>query len=205
MLTINIYLRFALIALSIIGGIALAFAFGFWYAFPFFLAGLVLILGYILLGTVQSAAQFMQATDLEATEKRLNLTLSPKLLYVTNRAYYYLIKGSVAMAQKRTEEGEAWLRKAQGLKLPTDNERAMIELQLASVHLNKSRWKQAEVHMRNLKQMRITEPTIKEQIAQMEKVLQQQGQLKAAGRMGGMKGGQMPLKPGSKRRRPPIR
>ena len=205
MLTINIYLRFALIAVSIIGGAILAFAFGFWYAFPLFLAALTLIVGYILLGTVQSAAQFMQATDLEATEKRLNLTLSPKLLYVTNRAYYYLIKGSVAMAQKRTEEGEAWLRKAQELKLPTDNERAMIELQLASVHLNKSRWKQAEVHMRNLKQMRITEPTIKEQIVQMEKVLQQQGQLKAAGRMGGMKAGQMPLKPGSKRRRPPIR
>ncbi|MBK8042043.1 MAG: hypothetical protein IPK21_04895 [Haliscomenobacter sp.] len=80
MLTINIYLRFALIAVSIIGGAVLAFAFGFWYAFPFFLAALTLIVGYILLGTVQSAAQFMQATDLEATEKRLNLTLSPKLL-----------------------------------------------------------------------------------------------------------------------------
>lgn len=56
------------------------------------LAALTLIVRYILLGTVQSAAQFMQATDLEATEKRLNLTLSPKLLYVTNRAYYYLNK-----------------------------------------------------------------------------------------------------------------
>ena len=75
MLTINIYLRFALIAVSIIGGVILAFAFGFWYAFPFFLAALTLIVGYVLLGTVQSAAQFMQATDLEATEKRLNLTL----------------------------------------------------------------------------------------------------------------------------------
>lgn len=205
MYTINIYLRFALIGLTLIAGIALSVLFGFWYAFPFFLVTLTLLIGYILLGTIQSAAVLMQSGDLEATEKRLNLTLSPRLLYVTNRAYYYLIKGSVAMAQKKTEEGEAWLMKAQALNLPTDNEKAMIELQLASVHLNKSRFKQAEVHMRNLKQLKVTEPTLKEQVAQMEKVLSQQGQIKAAGRMGAFKGGQIPIKPGGKRRRPPMR
>ena len=205
MYTINIYLRFALIGLTLIAGIALSILFGFWYAFPFFLVTLTLLIGYILLGTIQSAAVLMQSGDLEATEKRLKLTLSPRLLYVTNRAYYYLIKGSVAMAQKKTEEGEAWLMKAQALNLPADNEKAMIELQLASVHLNKSRFKQAEVHMRNLKQLKVTEPTLKEQIAQMEKVLSQQGQIKAAGRMGAFKGGQIPIKPGGKRRRPPMR
>jgi tetratricopeptide (TPR) repeat protein len=205
MYTINIYLRFALIGLTLIVGIALSILFGFWYAFPFFLVTLTLLIGYILLGTIQSAAVLMQSGDLEATEKRLKLTLSPRLLYVTNRAYYYLIKGSVAMAQKKTEEGEAWLMKAQALNLPTDNEKAMIELQLASVHLNKSRFKQAEVHMRNLKQLKVTEPTLKEQVAQMEKVLSQQGQIKAAGRMGAFKGGQIPIKPGGKRRRPPMR
>ena len=205
MYTINIYLRFAIIAISLVGGVLLSVFFGFWYAFPLFLVALALLTGYVLLGTIQSAALLMQSGDLEATEKRLKLTLSPRLLYVTNRAYYYLIKGSVAMAQKKTEEGEAWLLKAQSLDLPTDNEKAMIELQLASVQLNKSRWKQAEVHMRNLKQLKVTEPTIKEQIAQMEKALGQQGQIKAATRMGAFRGGQMPIKPGGKRRRPPMR
>ncbi|MFM8451058.1 MAG: hypothetical protein ACKOAY_13210 [Haliscomenobacter sp.] len=205
MYTINIYLRFALIGVSLVGGVLLSIFLGFWYAFPLFLVTLTLLAGYILLGTIQSAALIMQGGDLEATEKRLNLTLSPRLLYVTNRAYYYLIKGSVAMAQKKTEEGEAWLLKAQSLELPTDNEKAMIELQLASVQLNKSRWKQAEVHLRNLKQLKVTEPTIKEQIVQMEKALSQQGQIKAATRMGAFRGGQMPIKPGGKRRRPPMR
>lgn len=205
MYSINIYLRFALIGLTLAAGIVLAVLFGFWYAFPFFLGFLVLLIGYLLLGTVQSAAIILQAGDLEAAEKRLNLTLTPRLLYVTTRAYYFLLKGSIAMAAKNVEEGEQWLRKAQGLKLPSDNERAMIELQFASIHLNKSRWKQAEVHMRNIKNMKVTEPTLKEQIAQVEKVLQQQGQIKAANRMGAVKGGQIPLKPGGKRRRPPIR
>jgi len=205
MYTINIYLRLALMGLLVAIGIALAILFGFWYAFPLFLGFLVLFIGYLLLGTVQSAALILQAGDLAAAEKRLALTLSPRFLYVTTRAYYFLLKGSIAMAAKNVEEGEVWLRKAQGLKLPSDNERAMIELQFASMHLNKSRWKQAEMHMRNIKNLKVTEPALKEQIGQLEKVLQQQGQIKAANRMGAVKGGQIPLKPGGKRRRPPIR
>lgn len=205
MLTINIYLRLALTAVLTIGGVVLAILFGFWYAFPLFLVALVLLLGYIFLGTVQSAAQLLQTQDLDAAEKRLNLTLNPRWLYVTNRAYFYLLKGSLALARKETEEGEAYLRKAQEMKLPTDNEKAMIELQLATVNLNRNRWKQAEMHMRNLKAFKVTEPTLKEQIKMLEKALQQQGQVKAATRMGGVKGGQIPLKPGTKRRRPPIR
>lgn len=205
MYSINIYLRFALMGLTLAAGIALAVLFGFWYAFPFFLGFLVLLIGYLMLGTVQSAALILQAGDLVAAEKRLGLTLTPRLLYVTTRAYYFLLKGSIAMAAKNVEEGEQWLRKAQGLKLPSDNERAMIELQFASIHLNKSRWKQAEIHMRNIRNFKVTEPSLKEQIAQVEKVLQQQGQIKAANRMGVVKGGQIPLKPGGKRRRPPIR
>ncbi len=205
MYSINIYLRFALMGLTLVAGILLAVLFGFWYAFPFFLGFLVLLIGYLMLGTVQSAALILQAGDLVAAEKRLGLTLTPRLLYVTTRAYYFLLKGSIAMAAKNVEEGEQWLRKAQALKLPSDNERAMIELQFASIHLNKSRWKQAEMHMRNIRNFKVTEPSLKEQIAQVEKVLQQQGQIKAANRMGVVKGGQIPLKPGGKRRRPPVR
>jgi len=83
MLSINIYLRFALMAVLLIGGTVLAFLFGFWYAFPLLLAGIALLVGYVMLGTVQSAAQIMNATDFEGAEKRLNLTLTPKLLYPT--------------------------------------------------------------------------------------------------------------------------
>ena len=64
MFTINIYLKFALIAVSLIGGIALSAAWGFWYGFPLILAGVVLLISYIALGTVQSAAVLMQEGDL---------------------------------------------------------------------------------------------------------------------------------------------
>ena len=205
MFTINIYLRFALIVLLLGGGIALAVVYGFWYSFPLLLIGLALLVSYVLLGTVQSAAQIMQSGDFAATEKRLNLTLTPKWLYVTNRAYYYMIKGSIAMNDKRTEEGEMWLKKAQEVKVPTDNEKAMIELQLANIAATKGRWKQAKLHMRNLKQLNITEQTVKDQVKQLEIAVQNSGQLKQAKRKGGRGGGMATRGGKGKRRRPKMR
>lgn len=199
MFTINIYLRFALIALFLGGGIALAFLYGFWYSFPLLLIGLILLVGYVLFGTVQSAAMLMQDADFDKTEKRLNLTLSPKLLYSTNRAYFYMIKGSVAMAKQNMEESEEYLRKAQEIDVPSDNERAMLELQLANIMASRNKWKQAQRHFRNAKKLKITEPNIKEQLNQFEKALSNRGQMKAAQRMGGMQ------QRGGKRRRPKMR
>lgn len=204
MFTINIYLRFALIGLCLIGGTILAILYGFWYAFPFLLTGIILLIGYILLGTVQSAAQFMNAADFEKTEKRLALTLNHKWLFSSNKAYYYMIKGTIAMANKKTDEGEEWLRKAQEVNVPTDNEKAMIELQLGQLSASKNKWQQAQAHYRNVKQLKITEPTIKDQLKEFEKALNNRGQMKAAQRMGGQKGAGA-MRPGGKRRRPKMR
>ncbi len=201
MLSINIYLRFALMAVLLIGGTVLAFLFGFWYAFPLLLAGIALLVGYVMLGTVQSAAQIMNATDFEGAEKRLNLTLTPKLLYPTNRAYYYMLKGSIALANRQTDESEQWLRKAQEVKIPTDNEKAMLEIQLGNIMASKGKWQQAKNHLRAAKQMKVSEPQIKEQIKQFEKTLQQQSQMRSAAR--GQQG--QTMRPGGKRRRPKIR
>lgn len=204
MFTINIYLRFALIALGIIGGTVLSAVWGFWYGFPFILVGLVLLAGYIALGTIQSAAELMQLGDLDKTEQRLNMTLMPKWLYVSQRAYFYMLKGSIALSRKEMDEGEEWLRKAQSVKVPTDNEKGMIEIQLASIHANKGKRKQAQMHLRNAKQLNITEPTIKDQLKQLEQGLKNMGAMNAANRMGGR--GQVAIKGGkSKRRRPKMK
>ncbi|MBU6167954.1 MAG: hypothetical protein KGQ86_02870 [Bacteroidetes bacterium] len=207
MLSINIYLRFGLIALFIPLSILLNIYLGFWYAFPFYLALLILILGYIFLGTVQSASNLMQIGDYDGSEKRLNLILKPDWLYTTNRAYYYLLKGSVLIAKKNIDEGELYLKKAQSIELPSDNEKAMIELQLANISASKGKWKMAEIHMRTIKQLKVTESSLKEQIKQFEKSMANQGQMKAATRMGAI--GQQSMRVAGagkgKRRRPPMR
>ncbi|MFN7119377.1 MAG: hypothetical protein ACK4TA_21445 [Saprospiraceae bacterium] len=225
MFSINIYLRFALIVATIGFGIVAAFipSLGFWWGFPFLLIGIGLVVGYLLLGTVQSSAMLLQTAQMEESatagqkgrpeaseglldklnkvEQRLNLTFFPNLLYVTNRAYYYILKGTVASARQDNEAAEVWLKKAQSMKLPTDNEKAMIELQLANIAATKGKWQQAQNSLRNLKTLKVTDNNIKEQMRVFEKAIQQRGQMKAAG----MHGNNMPLRPGGKRRRPKMR
>ena len=192
MFTINIYLRFALIGLLLIGGTFLAFLYGFWYAFPFLLIGILLLLGYIFLGTVQSAAQLVQDMRFGDAEKRLGLTFKYQWLYKTNRAFYCMIMGTLAMQNKNNDEAEEWLEKAQKIELPSDNEKAMVLLQLANIHANKGKWNNAKVHFRNAKKLKVTEPQLKTQIKQFEKALTNRGQMKHQRTMrGGRSGGRI--------------
>ncbi len=200
MFTINIYLKFFLIAIGIIGGIILWWAYGFWYAFPFLLTGIILLLSYIFLGTIQSASQFMQTMDYNSCEKRLALVLKPDWLYVTNRAYYYILKGSMA-AQRGDKDAEEWLNKAQSLKLPTDNERAMILMQLINVQITKNQWTQANNTYRELKKLKLTTDLFKEQLEMIDNVFKQQGKAKMSGQMDH----RMMFRPGGKRRMPRMR
>lgn len=206
MFTINIYLRFVLMAVTIIGGAVLWSQFGFWYGFPFLLIGIALLVGYVMLGTIQSAAEILQKNqDFLGAQKRLNLTLTPKLLYVTNRAYYYLLKGTIAQGLGDSDEAEKWLHQAQSLKLPTDNEKAAVQLQLASIAAQRNKWNQVKLYMKTIKDLKITEPMIKEQVKEFEKAVKNQGQMRLAQRMGMMPKGGAPLKASGKRRRPKMR
>lgn len=205
MFIINPYLRIALMAGGIIGGVVLWIFLGFWYGFPFWLSGLVLLVGYVLMGTVGSAAQATQQMDVDKAEKLLKLTLTPKWLYATNRAYYYMLKGTIAISRNDMDEGEIWLKKAEEINLPTDNEKAVLQIQLAGIAINRGRWKQADIHYRNAKDLKISTPEIKEQLKQLEKAMQNQGQMKAAMRMGRPGGGGLMQAGGGKRRRPKMR
>ena len=190
MFTINIYIKFALIAILLVGGTALLFAYGFWYAFPFLIAGIILLLSYIFLGTVQSTAQLVQDQNFAEAEKRIALTLKPDWLYKTNRAFYYMIQGTLAMNRKDNDAAEAWLTKAQHIELPSDNEKAMVYLQLANIHAGKGKWPKAKAMFNNTKKLKITEPMIKEQIKHFEKALTNRGQAKnQMGMHGGRRGG----------------
>lgn len=202
MFTINIYLRFALIALFLGGGIVLSFIYGFWYALLPILVGLVLLIGYVAFGTVISAGQIAQLQDYAAAEKRLNLTFMPKWLYSTNRAMYYLMKSSFEMHKNNNAEAERYLEEAAKIELNTDNEKAMIEFQLAGIAARKNNLTKVKMHMKTLKGMKITEPALKEQIKEFEKMLGQAGGSKSA-HLQRRRG--MGYQPGGKRRRPKMR
>ena len=202
MLSINIYLRFALIGLFLIGGVVAAFTIGFWWALPLILIGITLLVGYILLGTVQSAAMMMQTGDMVAAEKRLDLTFFPKYLYTANRAYFYLLKGTMAGNEKKYDLAEEHYTTAQKIGLPGDNEKAMVFMALANFRAMKSNWAAAEDFYRKIKQLKVTEPALKDQIKQFDDVLKQKGQMKNMASRPGFRGG---YTPGGKRPRPKTR
>lgn len=195
MFLINIYLKLAIIVVFLGGGILLSFlpGFGFWYAFPLILIGIGFLVSYILLGTIQSAAQFVETQDFEKADKRLSLTLSPKLLYVTNRAYYYILKGSIATQQGDSATGKTYFKEAEELKLPSDNERALVKFQLAAIYANSGNWNVARHYMRQIDKLDITEQNIKGQIDQLREALKQsRGRnpqaMRQARQMGGKRG-----------------
>jgi disulfide bond formation protein DsbB len=191
MFTINIYLRFALIALCLLGGTAMIFGLGFWYAFPFLLIGIILLIGYFLLGTVQSTAEKVQAMDFTGAEKQLGLTFFPNLLYKTNRAFYYMMKGTLAQQRGDDTDAENWLNKASEMELPTDNENAMVLVQLANIYAKKSQWNKTKAIMNKVSKLKITEPQLKEQVKQFEKAITNRGQMvhQQSMQMGRRKGG----------------
>jgi tetratricopeptide (TPR) repeat protein len=198
MFTINYKLKIAAIILGIGGGLAMIFSLGFWYGFPFLLTGIGFLVSYLLLGTVQSAAQLLEKTRFEEAEERLRWTFKPGWLYVTNRAFYYIMKGSIAVNLNRPEEAEAHFEKAKDLKLPSDNERALVYLQLANIKANQGKWTQAKSYFHQVKKYNISEGMLKDQIKQFEKALNQ------SGNQVHLRSGQS-MQPGGKRRRPKMR
>jgi len=162
------------------------------------------LVSYVMLGTIQSAAELVQLQQFEKAEKRLNLTLSPKLLYVTNRAFFYILSGSFAMNRKDQKVAEELFNKALTLKLPSDNEKGMILLQLANINASKNKWNTAKKYYRDAKKMKITETQLKEQYKQFEQVLASQGNMKHAASMG-RAGHKFMQGQGGKRRRPKMR
>lgn len=184
MFLINIYLRLGLIFLTLAGGIFMWTFWGFWYGFPFLLAGIILLAGYLLMGTIQSAAMMMQSGDFTGAQNRLKLTVFPGLLLKPNKAYLQMLKGTIAGQAQDFNTAETYFEKANKLGLQSDNEKAMIYLQLSSIAVQKGNWQKATLLFNNLKKLKVTEPQLKEQVKEFEKAIKQRGMVQAAQRQG---------------------
>ncbi|MFT6811302.1 MAG: tetratricopeptide (TPR) repeat protein [Saprospiraceae bacterium] len=203
MMNINIYWLIGLTIATLLGGVILAFTVNFWYALPLLIIGIILVVVYVLFGSVNAAAKHIQEGDFAIADKKLKLTWKPDWLYVTQRAFYYIMKGSIAMDAKDMVQAEAHFDHALQMELPSDNEKGMVLLQLANINATKGKWNIAKNYYRDIKKLKVTEKQIKEQIDQFGKALGNSGQVKAARSMGNQ--GMMQAGGKSKRRRPKMR
>jgi len=165
-----------------------------------------MLASYIFLGTVQSSAQMVQEQDFDGAEKRLGLTLMPKWLYVTNRAFFYIMKGTLSAQKNDHKIAEDHFNTALSLKLPSDNEKAMVLMQLANIKATKNNWTAATNYFNQAKKLKVTQGEIKNQLDYFEKALSNnKGQMKAARSMGKQGMRMMQKGGGGKRRRPKMR
>jgi hypothetical protein len=203
MFTINIFLRFALMAVGFIGGIGLWSAYGFWYGFPLLLVGIILLVGYLLLGTILSTNMLLSQQRLLEAENRLKLTFFPNLLLMGYKGVFYMTKGALEMQKRDFNEAEIWIKKALNAGLPSDNEKAAAMLQLVMISASKNNRQAAQNQFAELKKLNVTLPEIKEQIKEVEKQMKQINQAMNPSMMG-MMGGKG-FRPGGKRKMPKMR
>jgi hypothetical protein len=203
MFKVNIYAKFALIAVGLIGGIILTATIGFGYGWIFLLTGILFLVSYFMMGTIQTASEMVQAQDFVGAEERLKLTYFPNLLYSTNKAIYYMLKGSLAAQRKETAVAEGFFNKALSMKLNSDDEKAMILLQMAGIKAQQGNWNGAKAIMYQTRNLKVTQTMIKDQVKQFDQAIAQRGQVKVAQSMG-MNVNQMGMG-GGKRRRPKMR
>jgi hypothetical protein len=204
MFLINIYLRFALIVGGILGGAALWASLGFWYGFPFLLVGIVLLLGYLLLGTILSTNQLLAKQQIAEAEARLRLTFFPNILLMGYKGVYHMTQGAIAMQKRDFNTAEKWIKKSLESGLPSDNERGAAMLQLVMIAAAKNNIRGAQNQFAELKKLNVTEGMLKEQIKEVEKQLKQAGQAMNPSMMA-MMAGRGGFRPGGKRRQPPVR
>jgi tetratricopeptide (TPR) repeat protein len=202
MLKINIFVKFALIAIGFLGGIILWATYGFAYAWIFLLLGVIMLASYLIFGTIQSASEKIQLQDFEGADKMLDLTYFPNLLYVTNRSIYYVLRGSIAAYRKDNKVAETYFNQALALKLPTDNEKAMVLMQMMGIQMQRQNWTGAQNYLSQVKKLNITENMIKSQITEIEKAFASRGNLNVARSMGAAGMRQMTQGGGGKRKRP---
>jgi hypothetical protein len=205
MFSINIKLRFALIALGIVGGSLLSWAYGFWYGFPFILTGLILLAGYFMLGTIVSTNQLLGQMRVEEAEERLKMTYFPNWLLVGYKGVYYMTKATIAMQRKDWPSAEADLKTALDKGLPSDNERGGAMLQLMMIGAQRGNLNNVPAQMAEIKKLNITDPNLKEQLKSVEQQLKMAKNNPMNPSTLAMMGGRNGFRPGSKRPRPRVR
>ena len=146
----NILIKYRLfigIIVAILGGV-INYTSGFWPAFPFYLIGLILILGHLFFGPLRLIQEYLEAGDMDGAEKVLASIKFPGLLYKPIRSVYYTLKGNVAMMKQDFDGAEKHMKKGLDLGMPMKEAEGASMLQMGMLSMQKNNMKQAESYIR---------------------------------------------------------
>lgn len=93
----------------------------------------LLVYGHFRYGTVWLAYRAARAGKFERAGQLLSQISRPSILSSQMRAYYEFVHGAVAANSDRNEQAEQHFRNALQFKLRTDNDRCVVEINLAEL------------------------------------------------------------------------
>jgi len=146
----NVLIKYRLqigILVAILGGVINYYS-GFWPGFPFYLIGLILILGHFFFGPLRLIQEHLEAGDMKGAEKVLATIKFPGLLYKPIRSVYYTLKGNVAMMKQDFAGAEKNMKKGLDLGMPMKEAEGASMLQMGMLFMQKNDMKQAETYIR---------------------------------------------------------
>ncbi len=165
--------RNILILLFFVIGIVFNWKFGFEAAWHLYLAALLMLAIKILLGDVFIAMRLLQRGKTSEAEQLINMVRRPSWLTKRARAYFFFVKGVLALQRKNTANGQAALEKAVGLGKLDPRTQALGLLNLGHIaYLNKDFSKIPSI-LDQIKSMNVNDLKIKDGVRELEKVISQ--------------------------------
>jgi tetratricopeptide (TPR) repeat protein len=130
---------------------------------------LVLIVwGYFKNGTVYNAFQKLKKDDFEGAELALAKTPNPQYLKKSHKSYYHFTKGMIELNRDNFDLAYDELNSALSIGLRTDNDSALVYLNLASLELQRKRYKEAGEFLKKSKNLE-HKPLLDPEIEKIEK------------------------------------
>ncbi len=135
-----------------IGLIILGFVIGFqvtwWIAWIPFLAAVLMITAYFLIGPMTLIQGYMESGDMEGAEKLIKMVKYPNLLYKPIRSSYYMLQANFSTMGEDLDMAEAQLRKGLEAGVPEKDYEGTAYLQLGAIAQKKGNTKEAYEHLR---------------------------------------------------------
>lgn len=164
-------IRYALILLFFGLGILLHLREGLSSAWYLYLAAAILLLTYLLFGSVWTAFGLLRKGKPDEAERVLKQIYFPELLIRRHRAYYHFCWGMIHLQRKELQPGEQDLKKALELDLDQEVDRALAELNLAHIYYLQQRFDQSRQYLQQAKSREADDLLIRNNVEKLEKAL----------------------------------
>jgi tetratricopeptide (TPR) repeat protein len=143
-----VFYRIPLAIVLIALGFWLGFAVTWWIAWIPFLAAILMVVAYFLIGPMTLIQGYMEAGDMEGAQKLVDSVKYPNLLYKPIRSSYYMLRANFSTIGEDLEKAEADLRKGLAMGLPEKEYEGTAYLQLGAIAQKQGKTKEAYEHLR---------------------------------------------------------